>query len=313
MSQALLVASALVPALLFLWFLCSRDRNPEPPGLVIRTFLLGALVTVPIVPVAMALEALGHGAMGVWGKAIVGAFLGAAIPEEGFKFLVLRLWVWRQKDFDEPMDGIVYGAAASLGFAALENVMYVSEGGLSVATLRAVTAVPGHALTGVLMGYYAGRAKFGPPEERTRLLVRGLGAAIVVHGAYDMFLLTATLWAFLALPVLLLQLLWARRLIAEMRAEQFATFPAEPIVIEALPAPTAVRSGWALAKILVGGAGVTLGGLFLLGCALALADPKQRESAALMGALIAVSLAGTAASLALFRAGLRGPFVEPAS
>src|SRR3989442_10308262 len=100
MSTALLFFSALIPALLLLWFLCSRDANPEPPGVVIRTFLLGALVTLPIVPVAMALEALGHNAMGVWGKAIVGAFLGAAIPEEGFKFLVLRGWVWRQKDFD---------------------------------------------------------------------------------------------------------------------------------------------------------------------------------------------------------------------
>ena len=58
------------------------------------------------------------------------------------------------KEFDELMDGIVYGAVASLGFATLENIMYCIDGGLSVVAIRALTAVPAHASFGAIMGYY---------------------------------------------------------------------------------------------------------------------------------------------------------------
>jgi protease PrsW len=145
--------SAIVPSLLLLWYVYARDKNPEPRGLLLKTFLLGAIICVPVVPVAMMLEAMGKGMTGgMWGSAFVQGFLGAAIPEEFFKFLVLRAYVWRQDHFDEPLDGVVYGATASLGFATLENILYVGQHGLGVAVLRALTAVPGHAFTGVVMG-----------------------------------------------------------------------------------------------------------------------------------------------------------------
>ena len=324
MSTTLLFASALIPAFFLLWYLCSRDANPEPPGVVIRTFLLGALVTLPIVPVAWGLEALGHNAMGVWPKALVGGFLGAAIPEELFKFLVLRGWVWRQKDFDEPMDGIVYGAAASLGFAALENVLYVSDGGFGVATLRALSAVPCHALTGVVMGYFAGRAKFGPKDQQFGLLAKGVGAAILLHGVYDTLLLSGTGWAFAALPVLLAQLYWGRSLIAEMRREQLAAGRLAPITLDAplaidpaaaerpsAPAPSGPRhrTFGALTKIVLGALGASAGALFLISCGLTSLDPQLDPS---LKAGLAIAAFGTAAAtlfcLWLFRSGLRGPF-----
>ena len=75
----------------------------------------------------------------------VNAFFGASIPEESFKYLVLTRYAMRRSSFDEPMDGLVYGVAASLGFATFENILYVSGGGLGVAVLRALTAVPLHA------------------------------------------------------------------------------------------------------------------------------------------------------------------------
>ena len=84
------------------------------------------------------------------------------IPEETFKYLVLTRYSARHRAFDEPMDGIVYGAVASLGFAALENLLYVGSGDLGTAVARAATAVPGHAFTGAIMGYYVGQARFGP-------------------------------------------------------------------------------------------------------------------------------------------------------
>ncbi|MFL5353411.1 PrsW family intramembrane metalloprotease [Archangium sp.] len=222
MSVLVLGGSALVPSLLLLWYIYARDRNPEPRGLLLKTFLLGAAICAPVVPVAMGLESLGKGwEVGVWGTALVQAFLGAAIPEEGFKYLVLRRFVWSKPAFDEPLDGVVYGATASLGFATLENILYVGDGGLEVAVLRALTAVPQHAFTGIIMGAFLGRARFA--QDATRrfgLLATALGAAILLHGAYDAVLMTHSGYALLALPVLLLEVRWGRGLYKQLQAEQ---------------------------------------------------------------------------------------------
>ena len=222
MSPLLLFVTAVGPALILLWYFWSRDLYPEPRAVVLKTFALGALACLPIIPLASALELLGAGAHGRWAHALAAAFLGAAIPEELFKFLVLRLWVWRQPAFDEPFDGVVYGATASLGFAALENLLYVGEGGLLVGVMRALTTVPGHALTGALMGAYFGAAKFGPPARANRQLVVGLGAAVLLHGAFDALLLSRSAWALLGLGVLGAELLWARAVVERMRAAQEA-------------------------------------------------------------------------------------------
>src|SRR5205823_3833219 len=150
MIPALLVGSATLPAALVLWYLYRLDEHPEPREVVLKCFLLGMIICVPVLPVAMAPPKPGNGG------AVSEAFLAAALPEAGFKFLVLWLWARRQPAFDEPMDGIVYGATASLGFAAFENVLAVGGGGFFTALLRALTAVPAHAATGVIMGAYVG-------------------------------------------------------------------------------------------------------------------------------------------------------------
>ncbi len=222
MSALVLGGSAVVPSLLLLWYVYARDANPEPRGLLLKTFFLGAAICVPVVPVALGLQALGEGmAVGIWGTALVKAFLGAAIPEELFKYLVLRRFVWSKSAFDEPLDGVVYGVTASLGFATLENLLYVGEGGLGVAVLRALTAVPCHAFTGMVMGAYVGRARFATePRERTGLLAAGLGWAVLLHGAYDAFLMTNTGFAVLALGVLGFEIAWGRRLYKALQGEQ---------------------------------------------------------------------------------------------
>jgi len=117
------------------------------------------------------------------------AFFVAAIPEEFFKLVVLLFYCMRKEAFDEPMDGIVYGVVASLGFAALENLLYVVDGGTGVAFSRAFTAVPLHAFLGAIMGYYVGQA-WKNPARRTALIVRGYGIAVLLHGVYDFPLMT---------------------------------------------------------------------------------------------------------------------------
>ena len=315
MSLFLLGGSAIVPSLLLLWYVYARDKNPEPRGLLWRTFLWGAFICAPVVPVAQWLEGKGmRWSVGVWSAALVQAFLGAAIPEEGFKYLVLRRFVWNKPAFDEPLDGVVYGATASLGFATLENILYVGQGGMGVAVLRALTAVPQHAFTGIIMGAFVGRARFVPePARRTRLLATGLAAAILLHGAYDAFLMTHTGWAVMALVVLGLGVRWGRRLYKELQSEQvLSVLP--PVAAEPFPAPELplpVRSApsrpfplGAWVKLLVSGVGLTGCGFGWLVVFFIFADPAEGGGLKVFSAVFMAL--PTLGLLALFRSGLRG-------
>ena len=139
---------------------------------------------------------------------------GVALIEEYFKYLVLTKYAYKQDSFNEPMDGIVYGVIASLGFALVENIIYVflyADPGqeMIVGILRMFTAIPAHALMGVIMGYYIGKAKFAEtPEEEKALTYRGLFIAIGIHGLYNFILFisadssTGGSFGFLIFPLL---------------------------------------------------------------------------------------------------------------
>jgi RsiW-degrading membrane proteinase PrsW (M82 family) len=123
------------------------------------------------------------------------AFIVAGLVEEFLKLTVVRLTVYRTNAFDEVMDGIVYAVAAGLGFACMENVLYVLGRPLSVALIRAFTAVPLHALASGLMGYAVGRAKFAASAAQERSWMRrGLAVAVLVHGLYNWLLFVTPLY-----------------------------------------------------------------------------------------------------------------------
>ena len=166
METAFVAVSALVPSLLLMWYFHRRDAFPEPQGVLWTTFGLGVVITVPVIAVVLVLDRVAEALTDPFAYGFASAFLGAAIPEELFKLLVLWFYAARHLQFDEPMDGIVYGVAASLGFATLENVLYVAEGGVPVAILRALTAVPGHAFLGAIMGFCVGQARFDEGRRR---------------------------------------------------------------------------------------------------------------------------------------------------
>ena len=190
-----LLAVTLAPIGFIFTYVYLRDKyEREPLKYLIITFLLGVLTAAPVI-------FLGEGLRMLTGTSstsatllglFVYAFFVVAMTEEGMKYLVLRFYNYPHKEFDEPYDGIMYGAAVSLGFAAIENVLYVfgpSEDQWGVAIVRMFTAVPAHATFGIIMGYFVGRAKFlgkegNPFMER----MKGLGLAIVLHGVYDFFL-----------------------------------------------------------------------------------------------------------------------------
>jgi RsiW-degrading membrane proteinase PrsW (M82 family) len=235
-----LMVSALVPSILLVWYFRSRDTFPEPSRVLWATFGLGVLTVIPVLAVALPVATQIKGVEDVVLAGFLKAFLTAAGPEEFFKFLVVVLYAARHREFDEPIDGIVYGAVASLGFATLENVLYVSSGGLGVAILRAVTAVPAHAFMGALMGYFVGQAKFRPAE-RAKLLALGYFVPFVVHGLYDWPLLSMKGEdaaaggegghpAFLLVTLVTLVIAWRAtvRLTGRLRSEQNAWAQAHP-------------------------------------------------------------------------------------
>lgn len=182
---------AIAPGLAICLFIFHRDAyNREPKRNLIAGFLLGAAVTVPVYFIERYFSAWADNSL--TGTATL-AFLVVALTEELGKFGVLRLYAYPRKSFDEPLDGIVYAVMISMGFATLENILYVTQSarsgqGYQVAFLRMFLAVPAHATFGVLMGYHTGKAKFNPAAEG-RLLLTGLFWAVLFHGAYDFCLL----------------------------------------------------------------------------------------------------------------------------
>ncbi|MEZ4827398.1 MAG: PrsW family glutamic-type intramembrane protease [Bacteroidia bacterium] len=204
-----LLALALAPVVFIFTYVYLRDEyEREPLKYLIISFLLGVMIAFPVVFIGEMLSS----ATGISneaespGELFIYAFFVVALTEELMKYLVLRYYNYPHKEFDEPYDGIMYAVAVSLGFAAIENILYVftSDGGLETGLLRMFTAVPAHAVFGVIMGYFVGRAKFlgengNPWLER----MKGLAGAVFLHGLYDYFLFLGNeylvLFAFVAL------------------------------------------------------------------------------------------------------------------
>ncbi len=183
-----------LPALFLMWYVEKHDaKRPEPRSLLRKTALFGGLATIPCIVIQVALSGGGKIAPANAGEAMFTAYIVAGLTEEGAKAACLYLAVWRHPAFNERFDGIVYGTRAGLGFALVENVGYLlgaesMSGLISMFILRAVLAVPGHAIWGGFMGHYAAKKRFdgtGPG------LLGGLAIAVFLHGTYDAALFLA--------------------------------------------------------------------------------------------------------------------------
>jgi len=188
--------AALAPVFIIAFYVYFRDKyEKEPLKLLVLALLGGALAVIPI----MFLEDFLMGivpALGKVGKAFYTAFVVAGFSEELFKYLALYLVIWRSKAFNEQFDGIVYAVFVSLGFAAVENIMYVTSHGYPTALTRAFTAVPAHAIFGITMGYFFGIAR-RYKELRKPYLRRALWVPILLHGLYDFILMVEVAWLLL--------------------------------------------------------------------------------------------------------------------
>ncbi|MCP4443485.1 MAG: PrsW family intramembrane metalloprotease [Aureispira sp.] len=188
MGILILLGMAVLPALLIAYYVYWRDQHePEPHELLVYCFLFGVVSTVPAIILETIGGNLGFGISYNMFMTFIYAFGVVAFSEELVKYVFLFAYIYPKDEFCEPMDGIVYAVMISMGFAALENILYVMGGGVELAILRAFTAVPAHAAFAVFMGYYVGLAKFDKKREKL-LLATGLLSATAIHGAYDFFI-----------------------------------------------------------------------------------------------------------------------------
>jgi RsiW-degrading membrane proteinase PrsW (M82 family) len=204
MYDWIVILVSVLPGIAFLLLIMRMDRQePEPLGLVIRVMCLGAGSAVVASLAEAGLDILPvFGAPGLAATAMT-AFVQVAPVEELCKLGVVLLFVWRNPHFNEENDGIVYVGASAIGFAMLENVIYVAQNGIGTGIVRAFTAIPLHVFTAVVMGLYAGRARFAEtPARRTLLVARGFAIAWFFHGLYDLVAMSETGLPILLLPVL---------------------------------------------------------------------------------------------------------------
>lgn len=190
MQLPLILLAALAPIAILAYYIYRRDKfQKEPVKELLKAFGMGILSVPVSLLISTPLEFAGFYSMETQTllDAVKLSFLGAAIPEEIAKFLMLWLFVRKSRCFDENVDGIVYASVVSLGFAAVENILYLVtnyESWISVGITRALFSVPGHFFFGVLMGYYYSLFRFYPAAGRkVKWLV--LGAPILAHGLFD--------------------------------------------------------------------------------------------------------------------------------
>lgn len=198
------VALALIPVLILMAWLYTRDRiHPEPKQAVFRLFLLGAGIVLPAGLLERGMLGPNRTELGIgWQAAILTGFFIAGLVEEFLKAAIVDRGAISRGLATTPLDCIVYAGATALGFAAVENVLYVTSSGFNTAVLRSVTAVPAHLMFGIIMGHFFARSIWSGGNRALAYIVPA-GA----HGLYDSFALSSTWWADACLVVYLLVLL----------------------------------------------------------------------------------------------------------
>lgn len=197
----IVILSALAPALGLLYFIYNKDKfQKEPTREILKAFGFGMLSIPASLLISVPMTSMGvvpAEPLSVWDHVRVAVF-GAGIPEEIAKFTLLWLFLRRCRYFDEYVDGIVYAACVGLGFAAVENIMYLIqnfEAWAYVGAMRALFSVPGHFFFAVVMGYFVSKAVFDDVTQRSWNIFLALAVPILLHSAFDALLMVSTVSA----------------------------------------------------------------------------------------------------------------------
>lgn len=191
------VIFGLLPSLIWLFYYLAKDAHPEPKKTILKIFLWGALITLPVFFVQIGLTYLLNLAdLNSVATAFIYWFLIIALSEEIFKYLVVKFKVLNSSDLDEPLDIMLYMVVAALGFAALENILYLFapidqlsfndalNRTLLLSFVRFIGATFLHTLCSALVGYFVAISLFDRKNRSMEAAV-GITAAVALHGLYD--------------------------------------------------------------------------------------------------------------------------------
>ena len=186
----ILIIAAVLPVALLCGYIYKKDPNKEPAGLLAKLFIFGFFSSIPIVILELILNNF-FPTKGLYDffKMFINVFIAIGLVEEGFKWIISMLLGYRNKEFDEIYDIIVYTVFVSLGFACIENILYVLSNGLGNAILRAITSIPGHTCFAVIMGYFFAKAKLNEMNKnsslKSRNMILSILAPTIAHTFYD--------------------------------------------------------------------------------------------------------------------------------
>ncbi|NLM39159.1 MAG: PrsW family intramembrane metalloprotease [Firmicutes bacterium] len=183
-----IILAAVLPGLFWVWYFQRRDPyDREPWPMLLKAGVFGAVAVLPAIALEYPFRSFLQGEVS-WLTAFWVSFGVVGVGEELVKMVAVYAASYSSEHFNEPVDGIIYAVTAGLGFSVVENVLYISSFGLSIAPLRAVVASLAHASFSGIAGYYVGRAKFSPNPWGE--LALGLFWSAILHGVYDFVLIT---------------------------------------------------------------------------------------------------------------------------
>lgn len=217
----LTIFAALLPVVLLFCYIYHQDSaKPEPASWLWKAVLYGVLSAVLVLLVSFVMpdvNALFPEYSGTAIGAVIDAFYSAAIPEEAAKLLMLWLLVRKNPYFDEHLDGIVYATCVGLGFAGLENILYLvknSDQLAYVAVMRGIFSVPGHFFFAVAMGYFFSLTYFSSKTVLLRLMnaMLTICVPVMLHGVFDALLMVSSVNSFLFIVCMIAFLVFTNKM-----------------------------------------------------------------------------------------------------
>ena len=224
LDKIFLALISIVPTLSILIFFIYSDKFVEPKKNIFLAFIMGIFIIAP-------LEVVHYLSVIFFGKTpeysnFSKAFINIAFLEELFKFCILIFFCKKFIEFDEPMDGIVYGITVSLGFAFWENLQYIYiynnptiEKSITISWFRTFTAFPSHAMHGIIMGFFIGKKFFSKTKTNLYLYLAVL-IPVILHGFYDWILMNENLNNNLIYLIIVFELILVIILYRDIRSKQ---------------------------------------------------------------------------------------------
>ena len=198
-STILLLFLTVIPIIIILLLVYNKDKNKEPLPLLLKLFVSGIISCILVLFVSdilsLFLPFMNDTKYSSFINVLLYSFIGVALIEELCKWIMVYIFGYRSHEFDEIYDILVYSIFVSLGFAFIENILYVFIGNdIKVALLRAISAIPAHTCDAVFMGYYLSIAKQFFYKKKKKLEIKYIILSIIIptvlHGIYDFCLLS---------------------------------------------------------------------------------------------------------------------------